>query len=72
MAKNNFAYGISGEYGVSSLSQSESPEDSLTDYFVHARGYMNFTSGLELCIGILDNGADYRSFGAQSRRVSFK
>ncbi len=71
LAKNNFVYGISGEYGFSSLSQSESPEDSLTDYFVHARSYMNFTSGLELYIGILDNGADYRSFGAQSRRVSF-
>lgn len=71
LAKNNFVYGIDGEYGVSSLSQSESPEDSLTDYFVHARSYMNFDSGLELSFGILDNGADYRSFGAQSRRVSF-
>ncbi len=71
LVKNNFAYGISGEYGISSLSQSESPEDSLTDFFLHVRGYLNFTSGLELFIGILDNGADYRSFGAQSRRVSF-
>lgn len=71
LEKNNFVYGIDGEYGVSSLSQSESPEDSLTDYFVHARGYMNFNSGLELCFGILDNGADFRSFGAQSRRASF-
>ena len=71
LVKNKFVYGIDGEYGVSSISQSESPEDSLTDYFLHARGYMNFNSGLKLCLGILDNGADYRSFGAQSRRVLF-
>jgi len=71
LVKNKFVYGIDGEYGVSSVSQSESPEDSLTDYFLHARGYMNFNSGLKLSLGILDNGADYRSFGAQSRRVSF-
>ena len=32
---------------------------------------MNFDSGLELSFGILDNGADYEVFGAQSRRVSF-
>ena len=69
--KNNIVIGVDGESGTSSLSQSESQDDSLTDYFVHLRGYLNFDSGLKLSVGILDNGADFRSFGAQSRRVSF-
>lgn len=69
--KNNIVIGVDGESGTSSLSQSESQDDSLTDYFVHLRGYLNFDSGIKLSVGILDNGADFRSFGAQSRRVSF-
>ena len=27
-------------------------DDSLTDYFVHLRGYLNFDSGLKLSVGI--------------------
>ena len=69
---NDNTYGLDGESGIGLTSQSLYPEGDLTDYFVHARLYLNLTkSGLKLNIGYMDNGPDFRSFGAQSKRVNF-
>jgi len=69
---DNCTFGLDGESGISLTSQSDYPDDDLTDYFVHARIYLNLIKpGLKLNIGYMDNGPDFRSFGAQSKRVNF-
>ena len=70
--KKNIIFGLDGESGISSLSQSLFEDERLEDYFVHARAYMEFKKqNFKVSIGFMDNGADFRSFGAQSKRVNF-
>lgn len=70
--KEKYAFGIDGESGMSLTSQSLFPDNDLSDYFVHARAYFNIhKSNLNFDLGYMDNGADFRSFGAQSKRVDF-
>ena len=69
---DDYTYGIEGETGISLTSQSLFPENDLSDYFVHARAYFNWTKhNLKFNLGYMDNGPDFRSFGAQSKRVNF-
>ena len=68
----NFKYGVDGESGISSSGLSQAPEDALNDYFLHARTYLNFKKKhLAFDLGYMDNGADFRSFGAQSKRIDY-
>ena len=47
-------------------------ENKLTDFFIHTRGYFNLPEkGLALDLGYMDNGADFRSYGAQSKRINY-
>jgi hypothetical protein len=72
LPKEKFVVGIDGESGFSRAQQSLFPEKDLNDYFVHARAYFNLTKkDLKLDLGYMDNGADFRSFGAQSKRVDY-
>ncbi len=70
--REKFTYGIDGESGISVTKQKLYPEKDLTDYFIHARAYFNIhRSKLNLDLGYMDNGPDFRSFGAQSKRINF-
>jgi hypothetical protein len=65
-------FGVSGESGFSSSANSLDSTGGLKDYFINAQfNYFNKKSRLKAHIGYLDNGADFRSFGAQSKRVDF-
>lgn len=65
-------YGLSGESGISSSTSSLDTTNGLSDYFINAQvNYQHKKSGLKVHLGYLDNGADFRSFGAQSKRVDF-
>jgi hypothetical protein len=67
-----FKYGVDGESGISSSGLSQAPEDALNDYFLHARAYLNLKKkNLGFDLGYMDNGADFRSFGAQSKRIDY-
>lgn len=69
---NNFSYGIDGESGISSSELRLEPDDKLTDYFIHTRGYFNLKkTNLGFDLGYMNNGADFRSFGAQSKRIDY-
>ena len=65
-------YGIDGESGISSSQLALNQENKLDDYFIHARGYFNFKkTNLGFDLGYMNNGADFRSFGAQSKRIDY-
>jgi len=67
-----FKYGIDGESGISSSSSSDTSMTSLNDYFIHARAYAEMKNkAISFETGYMDNGPDFRSFGAQSKRVNF-
>jgi len=70
--KAKYTIGLDGESGISSTFTVANNENKLADYFVHTRAYFNLTEknlGFEL--GYMDNGPDFRSFGAQTKRVNF-
>ncbi len=72
LGEEDLTYGVDGESGIGSTSQSLFPDKDLSDYFIHLRGYVNFKKlGLNLDLGYMDNGADFRSFGAQSKRINY-
>jgi len=65
-------FGVDGESGISSSGMSLTPDETLKDYFIHARAYMNLKKkNLGFDVGYMDNGADFRSFGAQSKRIDY-
>ncbi|MFT5823166.1 MAG: hypothetical protein ACI8ZM_004426, partial [Crocinitomix sp.] len=67
-----FRVGVDGESGISSSFLVTDTTDKLSDYFVHARAYFEFKKKhLNFEAGYMDNGPDFRSFGAQSKRVDF-
>lgn len=70
---DNFTLGLDGESGISSTIYSPNDEASqLSDYFVHLRAYFNLKkTNLSFDLGYMDNGPDFRAFGAQSKRVNF-
>ena len=69
---DQFTYGLDGESGIGVTSESLYPEKELSDFFVHTRAYLNLKKlRLNFNFGYMDNGPDFRSFGAQSRRVNF-
>ncbi|MFT5860991.1 MAG: hypothetical protein ACI865_003109 [Flavobacteriaceae bacterium] len=69
---DKFKYGVDGESGISSSELSLEPEDRLTDYFIHTRAYFNLKKrNLGFDLGYMNNGADFRSFGAQSKRIDY-
>ena len=72
--KNNIKFGLDGESGIGVVSQSLYPNNSLSDYFINTRAYMNCNKDkfkLSFELGFMDNGPDFRSFGAQSKRIDF-
>lgn len=72
LPKEKYVVGIDGESGWSNARQSQFPEKDLSDYFVHARAYFELTKkDLKFDLGYMNNGADFRSFGAQSKRVDY-
>lgn len=69
---DKFKYGVDGESGFSSSELKLNPEDRLTDYFVHTRAYFDLKkTRLGFDLGYMNNGADFRSFGAQSKRINY-
>ncbi len=73
LPKDKFKIGIEGESGISTCYRTNSIDSSaLDDYFVNARTYVElFKKKLKINIGYMNNGADFRSFGAQSKRIDF-
>jgi hypothetical protein len=70
--KEKYKIGIDGESGISSAFTTTTTASKLSDYFIHLRGYYKLKKinlGFEL--GYMDNGPDFRSFGAQSKRVDY-
>ena len=69
---NQLEFGVDGESGLSTISYATNEELNMDDYFIHVRGHVDLpASGLGFFLGYMDNGPDFRSFGAQSRRVDF-
>jgi hypothetical protein len=67
-----YKLGVSGESGFSSSFKSLDTTGGLRDYFVNVQASMEHKkSGIKAHVGYMDNGADFRSFGAQSKRVDF-
>ncbi len=67
-----FRVGLDGESGISSSFTVTDTVDRLSDYIIHTRAYFNFKKkDLSFEVGYMDNGPDFRSFGAQSKRVDF-
>lgn len=63
---------LSGESGFSNTYSTEQLNSNLTDYFIHVIGKSNLkTIRLTVEAGYMDNGADFRSAGAQSKRIDF-
>lgn len=70
--KKKYKVGFDGESGISSNFTVTDADNKLTDYFIHGRGYFEFKKkALSFEAGYMDNGPDFRSFGAQSKRVDF-
>lgn len=67
-----YKYGIDGESGISSSELALNQEEKLEDYFIHTRGYFQLKkTNLGFDLGYMNNGADFRSFGAQSKRIDY-
>ena len=72
LPKEKYVIGIDGESGFSTTQQSLYPNKDLNDYFIHARAYFGLKKkNLKIDLGYMDNGADFRSFGAQSKRIDY-
>ena len=68
----NLIVSLDGESGMSRSFSTQNTEGKLNDYFFHAKGQVLFKKyGHTLKLGYIDNGADFRSFGAQSKRMDF-
>ncbi len=69
--KENWRLNINGETGFSSAGLVEDT-NALTDYFVNAKASFELKKiGLTASLGYMNNGADFRSFGAQSKRINY-
>jgi len=63
---------LSGESGFSNTFSAEQKNTELKDYFIHVKGNTLIKkTGLLIEAGYMDNGADFRSAGAQSKRIDF-
>ena len=63
---------LDGESGMSKSFSTQNAEGGLSDFFIHVKGQVSFKKcGLKLKMAYMENGADFRSFGAQSKRMDF-
>ena len=70
--KPKYKLGVDGESGISSSYIVTAEENKLSDYFLHGRAYFELKKkDLSFEIAYMDNGPDFRSYGAQSKRVDF-
>jgi hypothetical protein len=70
--KTDYRLGLDGESGISSSYSTDTLSNKLTDYFVNVRAYLKFKKkDLNFELGYMDNGPDFRSFGAQSKRIDY-
>lgn len=67
-----FQLQFSGESGISNTFSAEQINPQLKDYFIHvkAKSILKKT-GIQFEASFMDNGADFRSAGAQSKRIDF-
>lgn len=69
--RERYTIGIKGESGISSAGYA-TDTTSLNDYFVNAQIYFKLKKlNLDIAAGYMDNGADFRSVGAQSKRINY-
>ncbi len=69
--RDNWRLGIKGENGQSSLGYFEDTS-STDDYFLNNQIYFDWKKlNLNFSVGFMDNGADFRSIGAQSKRINY-
>lgn len=69
--KENWQLTLNGETGFSTSGLVEDT-NALSDYFINASVSFELTKmGLTASLGYMDNGADFRSFGAQSKRINY-
>jgi hypothetical protein len=72
MEFDKIKFGIDGETGFSNSFSSQDNEGKLSDYFVNAKLNVEAKKlGIKFNLGYMDNGADFRSAGAQSKRVDY-
>jgi hypothetical protein len=63
---------LSGESGYSNTYSAEQTIPHLKDYFIHFKANTTLKkAGLQFEASYIDNGADFRSAGAQSKRIDF-
>lgn len=63
---------FSGESGFSNTFSAEQTNPHLKDYFIHVKANTTLKkTGLQFEASYMDNGADFRSAGAQSKRIDF-
>jgi curved DNA-binding protein CbpA len=71
LSNDKMTIGIKGESGLSSAGLAEDTV-KLTDFFVNAQLYVELKKlNLDFAVGYMDNGADFRSVGAQSKRLNY-
>jgi len=69
--KDKYTVGLAGEAGTSAAGYSQD-SSQLTDFFSNTKVYLKLKElNLKLSIGYMDNGADFRSAGAQSKRINY-
>jgi hypothetical protein len=69
--KEKWKLKFNGEAGISS-SGMEGDSSALSDYFINTAVSFELKDyGLTASVGYMDNGADFRSFGAQSKRINY-
>lgn len=68
----NWKVGIKGETGTSKIFKTQIDDNNLSDYFVDATLKIDHKkSNVSLALSYLNVGDDFRSIGAQSKRVDF-
>jgi hypothetical protein len=69
--KENWRLKFNGEAGFSTSGLVDDT-NALSDYFINASASFELKkTGLKVSLGYMDNGADFRSFGAQSKRINY-
>jgi hypothetical protein len=69
--KDKWIVGLAGETGTSTAGYAQD-STQLTDFFSNTKAYLKLKElNLKLSAGYLDNGADFRSAGAQSKRINY-
>lgn len=69
--KEAIRFGLKGESGISRTGFAED-SNRLDDFFANTQLYLKLKKlNLDFALGYMDNGADFRSAGAQSKRVRF-